>query len=123
VGAAHQLPSEAGAALLGAAREAFTTGLQLTAALSAVLAAGVAAGATVLLRTVRASSQAEPTEQPATAPEAVTAPEPATVTQPQEPIQLIRSGGGCVACPGERAPAAAEATPPPPTSRPRRPQS
>ncbi|HKA97208.1 MAG TPA: MFS transporter [Streptosporangiaceae bacterium] len=122
VGAAHQLPSEAGAALLGAAREAFTTGLQLTAALSAVLAAGVAAGATVLLRTVRASSQAEPTEQPATAPEAVTAPEPATVTQPQEPIQLIRSGGGCVACPGERAPATAEATPPP-TSRPRRPQS
>ena len=121
VAAAHQLPSEAGATLLGAARGAFTTGVQLIAALSAVLAAGAAVGATVLLRAVRASSQAEPTGQPATAPEAVTAPEPAAVTQPEEPIQLIRSGGGCVACPGERAPATAEITPPP-TSRLRRPQ-
>src|SRR5262249_60032760 len=48
--AARQLPSEAGAALLGTARDAFTTGLQLTAAISAVLAAGIAVGATVLLR-------------------------------------------------------------------------
>src|SRR5215475_11560298 len=123
VGAAHQLPSEAGAALLGAAREAFTTGLQLTTALSAVLAAGIAVVATVLRRAVRASSQAEPTQQAVTATEAVTAPEPAAVTQPEEPIQLIRTGGGCIACPGEHGPATAQITTPPPTSRLRRPQS
>src|SRR5262245_34760809 len=76
VGAARQLPGEAGAALLGAARDAFTAGLQLTAAISAVLAAGIAVGATVLLRTTRANSQAEPAGQSVAAPEAVTAPEP-----------------------------------------------
>jgi hypothetical protein len=76
--------------------------LRVTAALSAVLAVGIAVGATVLLRAVRASSQAAPGEQPATAPEAVTAPEPVAAAQPGEPVQLIRTGGGCVACPRER---------------------
>jgi hypothetical protein len=53
--------------------------------------------ATVLLRAVRSSSQAAPVEQPATAPE------PAVASQPEEPVQVIRTGGGCFACPpGER---------------------
>ena len=97
VGVAAQLPEGAGAALLAAAREAFTLGLQLTALLSAVVAVGIAVLATVLLRAVPASSQAEPAEQPATAP-------PAPVAQPKEaePVQLIRVGSGCLACPGER---------------------
>ncbi len=93
VGVAHQLPEGVGAALLGAAREAFTMGLQVTAAISAVVAVGIAVLATFLLRGVRASSQAEPAEQPATATEPDTAP------QPEEAVQLIRTGGGCVACP------------------------
>ena len=97
VGVAHQLPDGVGAALLGAAREAFTMGLQVTAAISAVVAVGIAVLATFLLRGVRASSQAEPAEQPATATE------PGTAPQPEEAVQLIRTGGGCVACPsGER---------------------
>src|SRR6266511_2998643 len=101
VGIAAQLPEGLGAALLGAARAAFTQGLQLTAALSAVVAVAIAVGATVLLRDVRAASQAAPTEPPAT-----TAP---AAAQPEEAIQLVRTGGGCVACPpGERGPATAE---------------
>jgi DHA2 family multidrug resistance protein-like MFS transporter len=93
VGVAHQLPDELGAALLGAARAAFTMGLQVTAAISAVVAVGIAVLATFLLRGVRASSQAEPAEQPATATQ------PDTQAQPEEAVQLIRTGGGCVACP------------------------
>jgi MFS transporter, DHA2 family, multidrug resistance protein len=93
VGVAHQLPGGVGAALLGAAREAFTMGLQVTAAISAVVAVGIAVLATFLLRGVRASSQVEPAEQPATATEPDTAP------QPEEAVQLIRTGSGCVACP------------------------
>jgi len=93
VGVAHQLPEGVGAALLGAAREAFTMGLQVTAAISAVVAVGIAVLATFLLRGVRASSQVEPAEQPATATEPDTAP------QPEEAVQLIRTGSGCVACP------------------------
>jgi MFS transporter, DHA2 family, multidrug resistance protein len=96
VGIAEQLPEGVGTALLAAAREAFTVGLQLTAALSAAVAVAIAVLATVLLRAVPASSQAEPGEQPATAPE------PVAVAQPEEAIQLIRSGSGCLACPGER---------------------
>jgi DHA2 family multidrug resistance protein-like MFS transporter len=93
VSVAAQLPAEVGTALMAAAREAFTMGLQVTAAISAVIALGIAVLATVLLRAVRASSQAEPVEQP------VTALEPAVALQPEEPVQLIRTGGGCVACP------------------------
>jgi DHA2 family multidrug resistance protein-like MFS transporter len=97
VGVAAQLPAGVGTALLAAAREAFTLGLQLTALLSAVVAVGIAVLATVLLRAVPASSQAEPAEQPATAP-----PEPAAQPKEAEPVQLIRVGSGCLACPGER---------------------
>jgi DHA2 family multidrug resistance protein-like MFS transporter len=99
VSVAAQLPGEVGAALLGAARTAFTDGLQLTAALSAVIAAIIAVMSTVLLWAVRSSSQAEPAEQPAAAPE----PEPAL--QPEEVgVPVIRVGSGCLACPpGERA--------------------
>ena len=96
VGVAAQLPGGAGAALLAAAREAFTQGLQVTAALSAAIAVGIAVLATVLLRAVPAGSQAESGEQPATATQ------PAAVAQPEEAVQLIRVGSGCLACPGER---------------------
>jgi hypothetical protein len=81
------------------AREAFVQGLQLTAGLSAAVAVGFAVLATVLLRDVPASSQAAPGEPPATAPQ------PAPAAQPEEGVQLIRSGSGCLACPGERRPA------------------
>jgi DHA2 family multidrug resistance protein-like MFS transporter len=101
VGVAAQLPEGLGVALLAAAREAFTQGLQLTAALSAAVAVAIAVLATVLLRDVPASSpQAEPGERPAPLPVAATEPEP----QPEPAIQVIRVGSGCLACPGERTP-------------------
>jgi MFS transporter, DHA2 family, multidrug resistance protein len=100
---AARLPGDVGAALLAAAREAFIQGLQLTAGLSAVIAVGMAVVATVLLRDVPASSQAAPAEQPAEPEPVDTATRP--FTMPEEGIQLIRSGSGCVACPGERRPA------------------
>jgi len=59
VAAAVQLPGRLGADLLEAARQAFTSGLRLTAAISALLAIGVAVLATVLLRSVPARSEAE----------------------------------------------------------------
>jgi MFS transporter, DHA2 family, multidrug resistance protein len=92
VGVAAQLPTEIGTALLASARDAFTTGLQVTAALSAAVATGLAVLATLMLRDVRSASQAAPEERPAIAAE------PVTIAQPEEPIQLIRTGGGCVAC-------------------------
>jgi len=92
---ARQLPADAGAALLAASREAFTTGLQVTAGISAVVAVGIAVLATVMLREVPPTAEAEPAEQPAAAVEERRA------AHPEEPVQLIRSGGGCVACPGE----------------------
>jgi DHA2 family multidrug resistance protein-like MFS transporter len=93
VGVAGQLPEEAGTALLTAAREAFTHGLQLTAGISAVAAVGITILATVLLRAVHPSSQAEADAQPATTAE------PDADAQPEERAQLIRTGSGCVACP------------------------
>jgi DHA2 family multidrug resistance protein-like MFS transporter len=103
VDVAARLPGDVGAALLTAAREAFIQGLQLTAGLSAAIAVGMAVVATVLLRDVPASSQAAPAEQPAEPAPADTATRP--FTMPEEGIQVIRSGSGCVACPGERRPA------------------
>jgi DHA2 family multidrug resistance protein-like MFS transporter len=103
VGVAAQLPEGLGGALLAAAREAFTQGLQLTAALSAAVAVTIAVLATILLRDVPASSpQAEPGERPAPLPVAATPPEPEP--QPEPAIQVIRVGSGCLACPGERTP-------------------
>jgi DHA2 family multidrug resistance protein-like MFS transporter len=96
VAVAAQLPGELGAALLVAARDSFIQGLRLTAALSAVLAVGIAVLATVLLRAVRPSGQAEPAEQPAE-PAPDTAPRP--FVMPEEGIQIIRSGSGCQVCP------------------------
>jgi MFS transporter, DHA2 family, multidrug resistance protein len=87
VGVAAQLPGELGTALLAAAREAFTQGMRLTVILSAVVAAGIAVLATVMLRTVPVTAQAEPAAAPPVEP---------------EPVQVIRSGSGCVVCPGER---------------------
>jgi MFS transporter, DHA2 family, multidrug resistance protein len=93
VGVAAQLPGEVGAAVLAAAQEAFIQGLQLTAALSAAIAVATAVGATVLLRSVPASGQAE---QPAPAAE------PGPIVLDEEAFQVIRSGSGCMACPPER---------------------
>jgi MFS transporter, DHA2 family, multidrug resistance protein len=103
VAAAQQLPGDAGTALMAAAREAFTMGLHVTAAISAVIAVGIAVLATVLLRAVRASSQEAPVELPATVPE------PAVAVQSEEQsVQVIRTGGGCFACPpGDRSSPAA----------------
>jgi DHA2 family multidrug resistance protein-like MFS transporter len=96
VGIATQLPAETGAALLAAARDAFTFGLQLTAGLSAVVAAAMAVAATILLRAVPVTAQAEPAEQPP-------APAEPAPTSFEDSFQLIRSGSGCVACPpGDR---------------------
>ena len=102
VAVGQQLPADLGAPLLAAARQAFTTGLQVTAGISAVVAIGIAVLATVMLRDVPRTADAEPAEQPA-APA-----EPRWVTQPEEAVQLIRSGGGCVACPGEHGPSSGQ---------------
>ena len=63
VAVAGQLPDQPGQALLDVARQAFTQGLQLTFAVSAAVAIGIAILAAVLLRHVGAGS--EPEEQPA----------------------------------------------------------
>jgi DHA2 family multidrug resistance protein-like MFS transporter len=109
VGVAAQLPGGAGAALLAAAREAFTRGMQLTVALSAAVAVGVAVMATVLLRAVPAGAEAEPAQRPAPEPGVVAPLEPEP--QPEPAIQVIRSGSGCLACPGERSFSQADGAP------------
>jgi MFS transporter, DHA2 family, multidrug resistance protein len=100
VGVAARLSGEAGPEVLAAAREAFIQGMQLTVTLSAVVAVGIAVLATVLLRAVPVTAQAEAGEQPAAPPE------PEMVAQPAEPepVQIIRVGSGCIACPPERQP-------------------
>jgi len=102
VSLAAQLPGDTAPALLDAAREAFIQGMQLTVTLSAVAAACIAVVATVLLWAVPTPPQAEAGRQPATSPE------PVVVTEPEEPIQIIRVGSGCLACPGERLPSEVE---------------
>jgi DHA2 family multidrug resistance protein-like MFS transporter len=99
VGVAAHLPSSAGLALLDAAQQAFVRGMQLTVSLSATVAVVVAVMATILLRAVPVPAQAEAGQQPAAPPE------PEVVAQPKEqPVQIIRAGSGCMACPGERQP-------------------
>ena len=88
VGVAARLPAELGAAVVAAAREAFIQGLQLTAALSAAVAVAIAVVATVLLRHVPAGAEAQ-------------AAEPAPLVLPEGAFQVIRSGSGCMTCPGE----------------------
>jgi MFS transporter, DHA2 family, multidrug resistance protein len=97
---AARLPGDSGLALGDAAREAFTQGMQFTVTLSAVVAVGIAVLATALLRAVPATAQAEPGEQPATP----TTPQVLAQPEEPEPIQIIRVGSGCLACPGERQP-------------------
>ena len=63
VAAANQLPDQLGAALLDTAREAFTHGLQLTFAISATVAIGIAVLVATRLRHLGAGP--EPEEQPA----------------------------------------------------------
>ena len=103
VGVAAQLPAGLGAVVLAAAQDAFVQGLQLTAALSAAVAVATAVMATVLLRSVPAGTQAE---QPAPAAEPAGQPAPAAEPRPiilgEDAFQVIRSGSGCMACPGER---------------------
>jgi MFS transporter, DHA2 family, multidrug resistance protein len=99
VGVAAHLPSSASLALLDAAQQAFVRGMQLTVSLSATVAVVVAVMATILLRAVPVPAQAEAGRQPAAPPE------PEVVAQPKEqPVQIIRAGSGCMACPGERQP-------------------
>ena len=103
VGVAAQLPQQLGAVVLAAAREAFVQGLQLTAALSAAVAVATAVMATVLLRSVPAGTQAEqpaPAAEPAGQP--ASAAEPGPIILGEDAFQVIRSGSGCMACPGER---------------------
>ena len=57
VAVAGELPQSAGSALLASAQDAFTAGLQLTALVSAVIAAGSAVLALILLRGVRMGSE------------------------------------------------------------------
>jgi DHA2 family multidrug resistance protein-like MFS transporter len=119
MGVATQLPGQLGALLVDAAREAFTQGMQLTVTLSAAVAVGVAVMATVLLRAVPAGAEAEPAQPPAPEPaadlaaelelEVVARPEPQP--QPEPAIQIIRSGSGCLACPGERSFSQADGAP------------
>jgi MFS transporter, DHA2 family, multidrug resistance protein len=104
VGVAQQLPAGVGAALLAAARESFTTGLQVTAGISAVVAVGIAVVATVMLRGVPTTAEAAEAGTAGPAAEV----EPRRAGQAEEPVQLIRSGGGCVACPGEHGPPAGQ---------------
>jgi hypothetical protein len=100
VGAAQKLPADLGATLLAASREAFTAGLQVTAGISALVAVGMAVVATVMLRGVPTTSEAAAAA--AAEPPAVPV-EARRVGRPEEPepVQLIRTGGGCVACPGD----------------------
>jgi DHA2 family multidrug resistance protein-like MFS transporter len=59
VSAAGQLPDELGAALLGAARDAFSQGLHVVAAISAGVAIGSAVLAAVMLRGAPSSAGTE----------------------------------------------------------------
>jgi DHA2 family multidrug resistance protein-like MFS transporter len=59
VAAAGRLPGQLGAALLDAAREAFTQALQVTATISATLTLGIAILAAVVLRHVQAAAEPE----------------------------------------------------------------
>src|SRR5262245_39628197 len=72
VGVAGQLPADLGTALLASARDAFPTGLQVTAAISAAVAVGIAVLATVGLRSVGGASQAAPGGQAAVVIEPIT---------------------------------------------------
>jgi DHA2 family multidrug resistance protein-like MFS transporter len=91
---ADRLPDALGSVVVDAAREAFVAGVQLTAAISAVVAIAVAVLSVVVLRghsTPTADADAEATEPDPSAPEAETADEPIADTVP---AQLAE--GACV---------------------------
>jgi MFS transporter, DHA2 family, multidrug resistance protein len=113
VGVAGQLPEAAGAALLTAAQDAFTYGLQVAAGLSAAVAVAIAALATVMLQQVPAAADVEAAAEPVPAelepvPVAVAQPERRFQVVPEENFQVIRSGSGCMACPPEPRPSEAQ---------------
>jgi len=68
VAAAAQLPDQLGSDLVDAARAAFTQGLQLTAAICAVIALGLAAMGLALARHVRAQGEGEAEPEPSIEP-------------------------------------------------------
>jgi hypothetical protein len=90
---------------LGAAQQAFVRGMQLAVSLSAAVAVVVAVMATVLLRAVPV--QADAGQQPAAPPEPEVAARPS-----EQPVQIIRVGSGCMACPSERQPTGIQGTAP-----------
>jgi len=61
VAVAHELPAQLGATVLGVAQDAFVAGMQVAAALSGVIAVGVAIFAIAVLRDVRTGGHAHET--------------------------------------------------------------
>jgi len=91
VEASGQLPGQLGAALLDAAREAFTLGLHMAAVTSAVVATLLAIVTMVLLRHVRAGS--EPEGQPDLTTAATTARREAATVAPRQSIPALEAEG------------------------------
>jgi hypothetical protein len=80
----------------------------VTAGISAVVAVGIAVVATVMLRGVPTTAEAAEAGTAGPAEASAAEVEARRAGQPEEPVQLIRSGGGCVACPGEHGPSAGQ---------------
>jgi hypothetical protein len=80
----------------------------VTAGISAVVAVGIAVVATVMLRGVPTTAEAAEAGTAGPAEASAAEVEARRAGQPEEPVQLIRSGGGCVACPGEHGPPAGQ---------------
>jgi DHA2 family multidrug resistance protein-like MFS transporter len=64
VGVAAQLPAELGGAVLDAARDAFVSGMQLTSAIAAVVAVGIAVLSVVMLRNVQGAAHGDALSEP-----------------------------------------------------------
>jgi DHA2 family multidrug resistance protein-like MFS transporter len=97
VAVAERLPAELGTTVVDAARDAFVAGVQLTAAISAIVAVTVAVLAAVLLRSQStASSEADADEASAVAgafDEAVAA---AAVDEPADDTPPVQLEGACL---------------------------
>ena len=93
VGVAARLPAELGAAVVAAAREAFIQGLQLTAASAPRSRSPSPSWPRSCSGT---SGRRRGAGRRAAAPAAEPAPHP-----PRGRLQVIRSGSGCMTCPGE----------------------
>jgi len=68
VALAGQLPERLGTAVLETSREAFVHGMQLTSAIAAIVAVGIALLATAMLRNVRSGSHEEAESEPSAEP-------------------------------------------------------